>query len=195
LGYISWKPRDLGISVGGIWIWWRCGNKIVKNKNECWDNKWMLKWKLFVRILSWPNLRCFYVIFLYWLKKRTKIIIQVSRSSGRSDDCSNLSNLSGNSLIGSVYVNRIEKEINSRRIITSQEFVESSYENTRIRFRRRLVAVNTTSRPSTTNVTLKPSRSVSVDCKSSNSYRASVVTSILGRLKIRAVTSLRVSLI
>jgi hypothetical protein len=48
--------------------------------------------------------------------------------------------------------------------------------------------VNTVSHPPTTSVTLKPSRSVSVGCKSSNSYRVSVATSILGRLSIRAVS-------
>jgi hypothetical protein len=100
-----------------------------RKQYEYWDDKWMMNWRLFVRILSWSNFRCYYVIFLYGLNKRTKIIIQDSRSPGRGDDCRSLSNLSRNSLIASDYVNRIEKEINSRRIITSQEFVESSCEN------------------------------------------------------------------
>jgi hypothetical protein len=38
---------------------------------------------------------------------------------------------------------------------------------------RRLVGVSNVSRPPTTSVTLKPSRSVSVGCKSSKSYRVS----------------------
>jgi hypothetical protein len=49
--------------------------------------------------------------------------------------------------------------------------------------------VSIVSRPPTTGVTLKSSRSVSVGCKSSNSYRVSVATSVLERLNIRVVTS------
>jgi hypothetical protein len=47
-------------------------------------------------------------------------------------------------------------------------------------------AVSTASRRTTISVTLKPSRSVSVDCKISNCV--SVPASILERLDIRAVS-------
>jgi hypothetical protein len=68
------------------------------------------------------------------------------------------------------------REINARWIIAPPEFVESSCEN--IIEISLAIGVISVSRPPTTSVTLKPSRSVSVGYKSSNSYRVSLATSI-----------------
>jgi hypothetical protein len=76
----------------------------------------------------------------------------------------------------------------TRRIIKPPEFSESSWENI-IKISPALVGESTVSHSPTTNATLKPSKSVSVGCKISNSYRVSVATSISGHLNILAVTS------
>jgi hypothetical protein len=70
------------------------------------------------------------------------------------------------------------------RIITPSEVVVKIPS----RVRRLIVGVSTVSRPPTTSVTLKPSRSILAGCKSSNSYRVSVTAYVLGRLNIGAVT-------
>jgi hypothetical protein len=62
-------------------------------------------------------------------EEKTKIIIQDSRLPGRGDDYCSLSNLSGNPLIASDYINKVEEEINCRWAMTPPEFLESSCEN------------------------------------------------------------------
>jgi hypothetical protein len=74
--------------------------------------------------------------------------------------------------------------VNARRIITPPEFVESKCEN----FVENSSAFNCCEHYITSTTTSATLETIEVVCKSWNSYRVSVATSVLGRLIVRAVT-------